>query len=284
MTLNVEQVAELGIVRNSDDQTMRPQAASLSSCHLTVGRIIVPGGREITRQEFRLKPQQMVVVVSSEMLKLPEHVFGYIMARYTLNDQGVLALSTGTVDPCYEGPVSSTLINFSNEDYVLKKGDEFLRVTFAQISRFRQREESQVWRKDILSRQDQNNWPNYSNYVEDRKEKAENFPNTFLNIPLTAEKIAKQEAEARFKRLDSTITRAGVILAGVTILFGIISFYLAPKMQEQTNQAISNSAAIQVTKDQILPIQNYASNLDQRISDLEKAKAGGTGQTKTESE
>jgi hypothetical protein len=72
----------------------------------------------------------MVRVISKEFLKLPDTVTGHVLLKNQLCTQGVLAISIGVVDPGFEGPISSTLINFGREICEINKGDAFLRVSF----------------------------------------------------------------------------------------------------------------------------------------------------------
>jgi hypothetical protein len=44
--------------------------------------------------------------------------------------KGILALNIGVIDPGFQGPLSSTLINFGREDFVVKPGSSFLRISF----------------------------------------------------------------------------------------------------------------------------------------------------------
>jgi dUTPase len=80
--------------------------------------------------ELDLEPQGIAVVVSRETLKLPADVCGHALVKTSLCREGVLAMSIGIIDPNWEGPISSILLNFGKKAYRLRKGDPFLRVTF----------------------------------------------------------------------------------------------------------------------------------------------------------
>jgi hypothetical protein len=43
---------------------------------------------------------------------------------------GVWALTIGIVDPGWEGPIATSLLNFSKRDHAVQVGDTFLRVSF----------------------------------------------------------------------------------------------------------------------------------------------------------
>jgi deoxycytidine triphosphate deaminase len=123
--LSDDEIKALGLVQGGEEQFYRA-----STYDLSVGDIIPAGGKPSTSSEFSLPAGGMVRVVSKELLKLPNTVTGHVLLKNRLCTVGVLALSIGVVDPGFEGPISSTLINFGREEYVLEKGTSFLRVSF----------------------------------------------------------------------------------------------------------------------------------------------------------
>src|SRR6185437_4136614 len=79
---------------------------------------------------FYLPPQGMVKVVSRETIKVPQGVAGYALIKNGLSNVGLLAINIGIIDPGYEGPISSTLINFGKNPLLLSPKMTFLRLTF----------------------------------------------------------------------------------------------------------------------------------------------------------
>jgi dUTPase len=269
MAFNVEQVADLGIVRDWQDEEIRPQAASLSSCHLTVGTIIGPNGQEESPEGYTLEPQEVVTIVSHERLKLPDTIFGYIMPRYTLNDQGILALSTGIVDPGYEGLISSTLINFSNEGYGLSREQPFLRVTFHEIERLLDQE----WSKEITKRQSSDSGIPSDDYVTKRKRIAGKFPETFLNIPLTAQQVAEEVAhdvaEARFQSASELLSKGATSVAFIALVVAIVIFLLTPITSELTTSSITERVSARMASEEIEPLQDDIQELREEVNRLQ---------------
>jgi deoxycytidine triphosphate deaminase len=99
-----------------------------TSFDLSIGTIYDHEGK-LVAGDFKLDPGQMVQVVSAEIFNLPETVTGHVTYKTTLTKQGIWALTIGIVDPGWNGPVTTSLLNFSKVPYLLKGGDAFLRVS-----------------------------------------------------------------------------------------------------------------------------------------------------------
>lgn len=99
-----------------------------SSFELSVGTIVDHEGNRSTGP-FVLKPGHMVQVVSKEVFKLPPTITGHVTYKTALTRQGIWALTVGIVDPGWEGPIGTTLLNFSSVSKIIHRGDTFLRVT-----------------------------------------------------------------------------------------------------------------------------------------------------------
>jgi deoxycytidine triphosphate deaminase len=123
--LSGEQIKEEALVEGGDEGLFRA-----STYDLSIGEIIPCGGIPSSEPAFLLAPSGMVRVISKESLHLPDTITGHVLLKNQLCTQGVLAISIGIVDPGFEGPISSTLINFGREKCEIKKGDPFLRVSF----------------------------------------------------------------------------------------------------------------------------------------------------------
>ena len=110
-----------------------------SSYYLTIGAII-PAGEEAKKYDFTkpdpmlvMKPRQVAWVVSKEVFSIQSHaITALVTLRSTFTKKGLLALDVGMVDPGFEGPIGSIVINFSKNDVPLSTGDEFFRVVFMQ--------------------------------------------------------------------------------------------------------------------------------------------------------
>lgn len=272
MALNADQIRSRQLVENMNDNQLRP-----SSYDLTIGTIIDSHGNEQT--DFTLDPQEMVIAISANRLKLPKNVVGYALPRITLNNRGILSLSTGIVDPGYEGLVSSTLINFGKEPYPLRAGTEFLRVAFHEIEDL---EDDAPIRK-ITGTYNISD----SKYKADRRKIAKTLPETFLDIPTRAAQIATDIAEkvakARFERVGELIGRGATTLAVITLIVAIVAFLAAPIASELTTNSVSDRASARIARDKIDPVEDDISKLRDRVNKLEEKQFGGSGQSETQS-
>ncbi len=161
MLLNGEEIRSRNLVQNPKNVGWRA-----ASYDVTIGYIIGRDGEKKT--SHRLAPQQMSIVVSSEILRLPGNVAGYAMPRTRLSNEGILALSTGIVDPGYEGRVASILINFGRQGFSLDEGHPFLRFTFHET---KEPEDFQPPRP-----------VSDAEYYEERRRTALRLPDTFLDL------------------------------------------------------------------------------------------------------
>ncbi|MGB9195793.1 MAG: hypothetical protein WCB53_02575 [Terriglobales bacterium] len=133
MVLNRDQIRTRGLIATGLVE------GSLRDCgyDLTISSLLGKNdqGQVVeSTDELDLEPQGIAVVVSNEMLKLPPDVCGHALVKTSLCREGVLAMSIGIIDPKWEGPISSVLLNFGRKAYRLKKGDPFLRVTFHTLA------------------------------------------------------------------------------------------------------------------------------------------------------
>jgi deoxycytidine triphosphate deaminase len=178
-----------------------------STYDLSIGEII-PGGRKpavLPRgQEYLLPPGGTIRVVANESLRLPSNITGHALPRNTLCTKGVLAINIGIVDPGFEGPISSTLINFGDTDFPVRLGEAFLRVSFHRCPASPHADRSQHWERE--------------EYVKEaRSQVREYLAPTFLNIEKTAKQAANRAFGSFKKSLFLWATLAAVLLALITV-------------------------------------------------------------------
>jgi len=123
--LSGEEIKSMSLVDSAVEAHFRA-----STYDLSVGEIIPDDGEEFGGNDFSLPSGGMVRVVSKELLKLPDTITGHVLLKNDLCKRGVLAINIGVVDPGFEGPISSNLINFGRGPCTIKKGTSFLRVSF----------------------------------------------------------------------------------------------------------------------------------------------------------
>ena len=127
MILGKKRIKELNLISKGAIDAKYQEA----SYDLTVGAIVCPDG-ETGREQFPLKPQGIVKVISLEEITLPPNVMAYVHVKTALCNEGVLALNIGIVDPRWSGPLQSALLNFGKVTHRIHKGDVFGRITFHQ--------------------------------------------------------------------------------------------------------------------------------------------------------
>jgi deoxycytidine triphosphate deaminase len=168
---------------------------------LTIGYIFDHEGKKVDGP-FTIKPGHMVQVVSSEVFDLSDRVTGHVTYKTTLTKRGIWALTVGIVDPGWDGPVATTLLNFSRVDYAIAKGDPFLRVSFFEHASVPETKTRKA--------------PSLEAYLKEiQKSAASNFPITFLD----SENIA--EAAGR-NVLDRVRKEALVWVGGIAVMFTVL--------------------------------------------------------------
>ena len=103
----------------------------LTSYDATVCNIICDG-LDWKRKKFLLKPRGLVWIKSSERFKLPNNITALATLKTTWTHKGILALNVGLVDPGWEGPLSTVIVNFSKVDFPLHLGEPFFRLMFIE--------------------------------------------------------------------------------------------------------------------------------------------------------
>jgi deoxycytidine triphosphate deaminase len=215
MLLSGEQICARGLISDASSERYRASSYDLSVGDIVPAPESTPGQSGpngfgvITGREYLLPPQGMVRVISRESVRLDEQVTGYALLKNALCSAGVLAINIGIIDPGYEGPVSSTLINFGKTAFVLAPGMPFLRLSFHDCPQSPKARESRHWTR-----------PEYMEHTREQVLTRCGFK--FLNLEETA-KAAGKKAFGDYKEwLMSRATVAGLVLAAATALITIL--------------------------------------------------------------
>jgi deoxycytidine triphosphate deaminase len=180
-----------------------------SSFDLSIGCIFDHEGKKV-EGPFTIKPGHMVQVASAEELTLSDRVTGHVTYKTTLTRRGIWALTVGIVDPGWNGPVATTLLNFSRVDHSIAVGDAFLRVSFF--------EHAPVPPEKLRKA------PSLEAYLTDiQKIAASMFPMTFLNTTQIAEAAGKNVLKRI--RIEALAWVAGI--AVVFTLLQIVALWFA---------------------------------------------------------
>jgi deoxycytidine triphosphate deaminase len=194
-----EEIKSGGLVKESADKFYRAATYDLS-----VGDIILDGGKTWEGSTYDLKPGGMVRVVSKESLALPDNVTGHVLLKNGLCTRGVLAINIGIVDPGFEGPISSTLINFGRADFAVEKGTSFLRVSFHHCPQSTKAVDAPKYDRET--------------YLKQVKQEVQAYSGpTFLNMDATAADAATKAFDSFKNALFGWATVVGLFVAVLAI-------------------------------------------------------------------
>lgn len=222
MQISAQRAIELGFVCDRDNKKIKIDHSNKSSVDLTIREIIFKNkkGKIKSSSHTTLNPQDSVVVISEEVLHIPDGFVAYVFLKNRLSQKGFLALNTGIIDSNYHGPISTLLINFSAEDSCLPLTGSlddkvFFRVVFHEIDKNVECNSMQFPCKeyDVNKKYD-----TYRNY---RVKDLEKFPKTFLE-PIVLKEQIKNELT---KNLTSiSFTKFGLLITFIGVLFAMITF------------------------------------------------------------
>jgi deoxycytidine triphosphate deaminase len=128
MMLNRDQITSMGLILSGDSGSLKDAGYDLRVGAL-IGKV-ADGKSQRSADELYVEPQGIALAVSKEVVKLPPNICAHASVKTSLCRQGVLAINIGIIDPGWEGPISSVMLNFGKESYRLKNGEPFLRLTF----------------------------------------------------------------------------------------------------------------------------------------------------------
>jgi deoxycytidine triphosphate deaminase len=205
----------------------------------TVGEII-HNGTTHKDETFELPASGMVWVVSHERFALPPDLTGLATLRTTWTHSGILALNVGVVDPGWNGPLATAVVNFSSIPFEIKKGDGFLRVLF--LKHLQSTASVHQIETDAYLRQ-----------IRDRSAK---IPKTFLSIDSLAQEILNKLYGSSI--FSSWVARIGVTLAVIALVVGVFSIFIPLAYGVSTEYMLRRAdlASIKSSIDQLEKQQN----------------------------
>ncbi|RWB61859.1 MAG: hypothetical protein EOQ48_14000 [Mesorhizobium sp.] len=202
-----------------------------TSYDVGVGEIVDTDGARYSEGGYVLKPQGIVWLISSETLMLPEDVTGHAHIRTSLCSDGLLALNTGIVDPNWNGPLSTAIVNFSKQPYRIKIGEKFLRISFYKHERPTYAAPVSISRK---------------NYIDDKIGKAQTvFGRTFLNFEQISKEVSEKVVEDSKEKFIYRASIAALAFAFLTILISVATYsvpliYSQPQKLSDLTEEIKN--------------------------------------------
>jgi hypothetical protein len=161
----------------------------------------------------------MVQVVSSEVLHLSDRVTGHVTYKTTMTRHGIWALTVGIVDPGWQGPIATTLLNFSRVDHAIAEGDAFLRVSFFE--------------HEAVPAEKLRKAPPLEAYLRDiQKIAATMFPPTFLDTKDISEKASRSVLNRLRKEALAWVVLVAVVFTGLQIVAAWFTGSGRPTMSE----------------------------------------------------
>jgi dUTPase len=219
MVLGEQSISGRGLIIGGNASSFRD-----GSYDLTIGEFATSQGK--VDGEFVLPAQGIVKVISRETIRVPPDVIGYVLVKTGLCNEGVLSLNIGIVDPGFEGPLQSALINFGKAEIRLRCGDVFSRISFHLLDAPRSRPLPSPLVLD--------------NVRKDVQQHVDRFlAPTFLDIAKTAEVAAEKAFEDYKSAMFKWLPLLALFIAALTFLlnFGnmwILYSYMKPQDQVRT--------------------------------------------------
>jgi deoxycytidine triphosphate deaminase len=265
--LTGEDIKSLGLIAGASEDGFRAV-----SYDLHVGRIIDPDGK--TRASYRIPPQGIVEVIAKERVALPDDVVGHVSVKTSLCNDGLLALNIGIVDPAYQGKVSSFLVNFGKNPYMLSVGEAFLRATFERLHR------ASSFTKAVSKTDEE-----YTR--ERRKQVVSGFGRTFLNTEEVIDKFVEESMGRIRARFIGYVSAAAFVLAVMTFLINFGSMYVVHRwidpgtaLTDKVRRDVDTEVDTLRYEDRQLRAEVESLEADRRARDVLSNRANAAGQKK----
>ena len=142
MTLNDDHIRSLidsdGLIREHE-----PRNVQNCGCMLTAGTVFSPdtgkeeplgSGSTETQHFWERPPSETLIVMTREVIKMPAHLWASYGPLNRHARSGVMLLNPAIVEPCYRGPLSCFLLNFSSKRVQIARGDPISKILFHELS------------------------------------------------------------------------------------------------------------------------------------------------------
>jgi len=244
MLLTDQQIASANVLVNESQKGRRP-----STYDATVGHIIVDG-KPIKEPEYLLPPRGIAWIVSNEEFHLPCNLTGLATLRTTWTNQGVLALNVGIIDPGWQGPIATALVNFSEEDFSITKSEGFLRVLFLKH----------------LETETDGNKQETEYYLGRVRERSRRTGSTFLNIQSLGTEIVDQVLGV--PRVVSKFVTWGSIIAFIALVATLLGI-LFPIAYGVTSEWATKKSDVERLKAEVAALREQSSQLKAAVDGIQ---------------
>jgi deoxycytidine triphosphate deaminase len=228
-----KRVASGDLIKNHAANSIRNCACTLTAGHvfeatsgLKVGLPLTVAGKE--QQFWELGPSETLVVMTNEVIKLPDDLCASYAPLYRLSTKGVMLLNPAVVEPLYEGPLSCVLVNFSSQRVRIAKGDPVSKIIFNKLTAPPTKPQSQ----QILPEK----------YQLSLSESATKFHRSFLDVS----GIEERAAEKARAGLKGWAIGGGVFLAAL-VAFSTIEPFVSKWVFEKTGVVTSTQRTADAT-------------------------------------
>ncbi|HEY6231474.1 MAG TPA: hypothetical protein VIW64_09420 [Pyrinomonadaceae bacterium] len=250
MLLSDDEIKRQHLVEDFLEHNFRP-----GGYDIRVGRIVTVKGDEV--DQLTLPPSGVVKVISRENINMPRNIAALAMIKTGLCDRGILALNTGIAGPGYDGHLSTTLLNFSNKDFLLTKDEVFLRLVFHECYMSTRKD----WPKPIAS----------EDYLRDKKKEVINFSNKFLNLESALEDAAKP-VFAKFR------TQALVLAPLLALMLAAFAFAVTLGVNYSnrgvwSKEDLKGEILREVVSTKNSKVDSHIEELENEIQELKKSQA-----------
>jgi dUTPase len=224
MLLNNQDIEGRKLIRGAVPANYQPGGYDVS-----IAEIVDADGRMVAGQTHKLPPQGIAWAVSAETVTLPDDVLGYATIRTSLCNEGVLALNIGIVDPGWSGPISTAFINFGKDDFILEKGEKFLRLTFHSAGATPSKRGATADFRDQAARDPNKAAEFREKYIKKVRHRARHhFGDTFLNL---GSRLAREQRRAAIKNLPIYGFAAALFSIALTVR---LAFHISRRGEPQT--------------------------------------------------
>jgi deoxycytidine triphosphate deaminase len=254
MVLNKDQITDKGLISEGF------LANSLRNCgyDITIATIFAKnaeGQAEESVDEFDLDPQGVALVVSQEKLTLPMDICGHAIVKTSLCREGVLAINIGILDPGWQGPISSILMNFGKTTYRLKKNEPFLRLTFHEMKPPKSPDAAVIKDRQV-----------YTDEV--KRQFGRRLSASFMDFERATEKVSQKYIQGLRDAALKYLPIASLFLALLTIFMNWAVISLASRaMPQDVVQAKTQVLTSEIKQDN-QQLHDENSRLHQEIKDL----------------
>lgn len=167
--------------------------------------------KSLNEQTQTIQPGQVMFVITYEELKLPKNLCGTVYAKNQFSRDGILAWTTGHIDPGIKCPIVVRLINFRSIPYTIRLGEPVYTVVFHELSKT---DEAQLESHNPITMEE--------TISKTLKAADSILGNALHDIALTKEFIKKDEFSSLFAKQFFKTTWGWII-----IILGIIATIMA---------------------------------------------------------